>query len=257
MKHLYTQKLLLLEYEKRKNRNPQYSLRALARDIGLSRTTVIDVISGKRKLSPQNIDKLSARLKLEKAEISLLRSETQKTWSQLENERSRRILNEEDFEMLYSWYYYGILNLASVKNSKSSPKWIAAQLGITMEEAQKALRVLKKMKAVSTEGGKLFRLISPTRTTMDIPSRHIRELHRQFLYLAEDSLENVDISLRDIGSITIPIDPGKLPVAKQMLLDFRRKLTETLAPDRNSPTEVVYTLATQIFPTRAYTRSPS
>lgn len=54
--------------ELRQARNPRYSMRALARDLGISQTMLVQVMSGKRGLSAEMAIKIAGRLQLSEAE---------------------------------------------------------------------------------------------------------------------------------------------------------------------------------------------
>lgn len=245
----YTQNFLKKEFKKRCQRNPHYSLRAFARDLGIARTSISDVIAGKRRLSLGNISKVAKALDLKDSEIDALKSESKQTWLQLMNQNQRRTLSDEEFSFIFSWQYYAILNLANIQNNKSAPQWIATRLGIDKKRAKDSLETLKRLDMIQTKNGRMIRTAQVLQTKIDVPSHHVRNQHRQFLNLAEESLDNVDISLRDIASVTFSIDSSKIPLAKEMLLDFRRKLVDRLQSDDN---DEVYTLCTLLFPTRSY-----
>jgi len=60
-------------YEARQSRNPRYSMRALARDLAISQTMLVQVMSGKRGLSAEMAIKIANRLQLPETEaIALL-----------------------------------------------------------------------------------------------------------------------------------------------------------------------------------------
>lgn len=249
MAKLMSQKLLDVEYEQRRRRNPLYSMRAFARDLGMPRTTVIDVLAGSRKLSKMNVEKVAMRLKLEKQELAQLENERRRTWPQLRSELNRKTLADVDFSQICSWHYYAILNLSRLADNLASSTWIADRLGISKAEAMRSLKTLKRLHMIEVIGRKMKRISSPLQTTQDVPSRFVRDLHRQFLDLAEQSIDNVDLSLRDLATVTVAIDRQKLPQVKKLLLELRRKVVSFLESD--TP-DCVYILGTTLFPTRNY-----
>ena len=249
MSELISQQILRFEFEQRKRRNALYSLRAFARDLGMSRTTVTDVMAGKRKMSKSNLLKIASRLKIEESELAKLQDERKRTWSQLRDDLNRRTLDEAEFGQICSWQHYAILNLAKLHDNRATPRWVSERLGIDIEEAKQFLRVLRELNLVTVEDGKLKRVTAPLQTSRDIPSRLIRDQHRQFLELAEQSLDHVDVELRDIATITVAIDSKRIPAAKKLLLDARRKIAALLESD--TP-DTVYTIGTTLFPTRQH-----
>ncbi len=247
MSELISQQILRFEFEQRRRRNALYSLRAFARDLGMSRTTVTDVMAGKRKMSKCNLLKIAARLKIEPTELAKLQDERKRTWTQLRNDLNRRTLNESEFRQINSWQHYAILNLAKLADNRATPRWVADSLGIEPEEAKQCLKALKDLGLLGIEEGKLKRVAAPLQTSSDVPSRYIRDQHRQFLELAEQSLDHVEVGLRDFGTITVAIDSKKIPAAKKLLLEARRKVIALLESDQP---DSVYTIGTMLFPTR-------
>ncbi|MGE0174695.1 MAG: helix-turn-helix domain-containing protein [Oligoflexales bacterium] len=60
---------LLQIYNQRRSVNRRYSLRAFARDLGLSRSTVSDLVRGKRPLSVAALEKIENKNRLSVAEL--------------------------------------------------------------------------------------------------------------------------------------------------------------------------------------------
>jgi cyanate lyase len=58
-------------FQERINKNPKYSLRAFARDIGLSPSLLSMVMSGQRQLTAKQAAKISLKLKLSDELVSL------------------------------------------------------------------------------------------------------------------------------------------------------------------------------------------
>src|SRR5205823_2962609 len=82
-------------------------------------------------------------------------------------------------------------------------------------------------------------------TTHDVPSGALRRYHAQLLELAARALEDVPVELRDVTAMTMAIHPAKLPLAKEEIKRFRRRLARLLEDE--SATEV-YHLTIQLVP---------
>ena len=246
----YSQRILRDELQRRQNRNASYSLRALARDLKLPRTTVSDVIQGKRRLSKTSVERLQSRLKLDEHEVERLKKEGQSEWFETKSENDRRILEDEEIELMSNWYYYGILNLARLPGCRADARWIAKRLGIETKVCRQAMDRIVSLNLAEVVEGELKRTAQPLQTRRDVPSRLSRDLHRQFLNLAESKLETVDIAARDFSTVTIPVSKMRLPKAKDMIHSFRRKLADFLseAPE-DGVLDSVYSLSIQLFPT--------
>lgn len=66
--HIYIQSLKNLLNERR-NRNQKYSMRALARDIGVDPGYLVHIMNGDKKVTPKIAYKLAAILELESDEM--------------------------------------------------------------------------------------------------------------------------------------------------------------------------------------------
>lgn len=244
---------LMTELRTRQARNPRYSLRSFARDLGVSVTALSDVLSGKRHFARKNAQQI-----IEKLGWSPLQAqsfiETVSGKPSASTDRTHLLLSDDLFHMISDWYYLVILNLAKIPSAKSSPKWVSQRLGITAQEAKEAIERLKRLGYLETQNGRLKRLIPTLDTSTEIPSAAIRKYHRQNFIVAERAQESVPFERRQISSFTVATDPERVKKAKMMLNGFMRKLEEVLESD--NPTEV-YTLSTQLFPAQLTKESSS
>lgn len=238
-------KNLAEELRLRQARNPSYSLRSFARDLGVSVTALSDVLSAKRDFSKRNAEKVIAKLGWSPLQsASFLRSLGDSTPAAA---RDSLILEDDRFRIISDWYYLVILNLAKVPGAKATPSWVRKQTGISLEEAREALDRLQRLGYISNEGGTLVRQVPEVATTTEVPSAAIRKYHRQNFHLAERAQENVPFERRQISSFTVGTDPARLKKAKKMLNEFMDKLAAVL--ESPEPSEV-YTVSTQMFPAR-------
>ncbi len=285
-KQAYYKSWLFSEFANRKEKNIQYSLRAFARDLNVSKTALSDVLAGKRNFSKKAALKIADRLCFTPKQKQILFNEiftggfagactagmraggvsdnarctgdklgrkfdiipnTQKQDSVDHAEFLQ--LQEDQFQVMSNWYYIGILALPQLSSHKADLKWIAKRLGISEIEAKNALLTLNRLGLIEVKDGKLIRLTPPISTTNHIPSPAIRTYHKQNLKLAGESLEKNSIDQRIFSAITIPLDLSKdLSKIKiaGKLID-EFKLKLSKALDSSAPTEL-YTLSIQLFP---------
>lgn len=235
--------ILLSEMEKRKSRNTLYSMRAFARDLGVGLGTLSEVMSGKRKLSKSNLMKVLQSLDLTAEQKKALSGVVPKRERTAEEEH--QLLLEDQFKLISDWYYLGILNLAKIKNNKADSHWIADRLGLENYQVLEALQRLQRLGLLKIEKKHLVRTSKPLTTSRDLPSTAIRKHHQQNLELAAKSLNEVDVSLREFGSVTMPVNLKNIPKVKELLLKTRKKAADLL--DQGATSEV-YTLSFQLFP---------
>lgn len=236
--------LLLQELAKRQTRNSSYSLRAFARDLGLGSTTLSDVLADKRSLSKTNLEKVMGKLLVSPFEKETL-------WSQYKDSASRekvdeRLIMEEDtFRLISDWYYLAILNLAKIPNNKATPRWIANRLGIKESEAEVALERLLRLELLKKNRQRMIRTAKPIFMDREIPSAAIRKHHTQNLHLAEQSLHRDPVDTRQFYSMTIAVNPERLPLVKDVILKARKRIEDLL---ESGPISEVYTFSFQLFP---------
>ncbi len=249
MTHDYLQ-LLKSELSARQFRNSSYSMRAFARDIGVSATALSDVLNGKRNFSKSNIDKISNALQLTQLQKQYYFAPSKIS----SNDFSRLILEEDTFRCVADWYYFAILNLAKIKNNSSNPVWIAERLALTVEEVNQALQRLTRLKFIKIQKGKLIRTTHPLGTLRDIPSLAVKKHHTDNLKLASEALVNVPIEDRDYSSTTMAISKSQLKQAKEYLLKAKQKVGKILEKDEP---DSVYVFSYQLFPVENYKKKPT
>ncbi len=239
------------EYCDRKKLNGMYSMRAFARALKLSPGLLSDILSRKRTLSPLIGQRIATRLEYSMERRQEFLHRIQKVKIEKINrslptfqDQSFVSISEDSFEVVSDWYHNGILSLMETQTFRNDLKWIAARLGISTIEARDAIGRLIRVGLALEQNGLLMG--SPkTTTTHNISSEAIRKSHRQHMNLAAASLDTVDVSERDITSISMAADVSKIPLAKEMIKKFRRDLANELEVGTCSE---VYCLNIQLFP---------
>lgn len=231
--------VLKLDYQKRTERNPGYSLRAYARWLGLNPTSVSLFFNGKRGLSRRTKEKVVERLALS--------PEVAETFLGSSGSSSPRFerLDLEKLTIISDWYYFAVLSLMETKTFKSDPVWIAKRLGITISQAAGALKKLEALGLVSrTARGKYVSTGAWFETPPAVSTLALRRTHYQGLELAKTSLDSDALADRDFSAMTMAIDPARLPEAKRRIKRFRRSLCAYL---EGGEKKEVYRLAVLLF----------
>jgi uncharacterized protein (TIGR02147 family) len=250
------------------SRNASFSLRAFARDLGVSHTYLSLVLNGKKSLSLKKVIQFSQLLQLDEREASLFMkagtreargraAQKARTSSLRPGKQARKQIEEEEkyfefevdrFRLLCDWYHVPILELTYTKDFQSDPIWIARRLSISPEQARNAIDRLKRLGLLEECGGKL----SKTQAKLSIApkgfEKAVRDYHQQMLTKASEILESgdpEDFEARDITASCMAIDPAKLPEARKKIDAFRRSMLRYLA---NGESSEVYHLNVQLFP---------
>ncbi len=241
--------LLRRHYLERMERNFSYSLRAFSRDLHLSHSHLSRVMTGKRNLSFKQAVGLANTLKLtEGARYTFLRQAAEQS-TRLRKAKTTAVgpdqltLQVDHFKLVSEWYTIAILELMALPDFQPKPAWIGRQLGVPARKIKVAAQRLARLGLIeiSGEGWKRThaRLVVPS-----APSAAIRAFHRQMIDKAQTSLTNDDPSVRDVTSITMGIDPKRIPEVRERIQKFRRSLLNFLEKDTPS---ALYQMNVQFF----------
>ncbi len=246
--------------------NPRFSLRAWAKQLGLSHVAMLSmVLNRKRRLLPSLSSKISqqwvttGRLTETEARyfdmlvlFSNARTNEEKIFyekilSSLRPDRQFSCLSLDHFRIVSDWYHLAIVEMTQLKGFKADPHWIRLRLGGNVNEGQvsEAIERLVRVGLLErTPDGELKKRDAYYSTTTDLPHEAIRSYHGQMIRKALDALETQPVQERDITGHIMTISRDKLPEAKQMIREFRRRLAEFL---ETSNGDAVYHLNVQLF----------
>ena len=121
-------------------------------------------------------------------------------------------------EVIIDTYHYTIVELSRLKQFRSDPVWIASVVGISPEEAKAALERLVAIGMLVISNKKLTR--SEARfTTKDktITDSALKHHQRKILEKSIIAMDNIPLELRNQSSMTIAVNPSKIPLAKKMI----------------------------------------
>ena len=242
-------------------RNPEFSLRSLARHLDISAGNLSQFLNEKRNFSSDTVEEIVRKITDNPEERKDLLEEINKL--QLAELRKEKIapattsdyefvtISEEEFERLDEWYYFAVRTILGLRNPRFDVEWIAAKLGITIREADKSLKLLFEMKLIAlSPTGAIVRTKKHLKTPDSINKKHkIHELktkiHVQHLEQAIHSVKVHDPSRRDVTWVNIPANPKKLDQAREIIRKCQDDLL-ALLEDENA--EELYRLTIQLCP---------
>jgi uncharacterized protein (TIGR02147 family) len=249
------------ELARRLRKNPKYSLRSFARSLRIDAGALSRVLSGKKLLTPELSKKVLDHLTLSPKEersflLSMARAYEEEGARRkkavvkdlLKNPTSKileRDLTPEVFRIIADWYHYAILQLMEVPDFQAKASWVAGALGIQEMEAKLAIDRLKELEIIEDHQG-TWRRTSGRLTTGDsrVTTPALRKRIRQITGKSLASLENDPIDERNHTTLTMAIDPAKLPIAKEMIQEFADQLAKRLQTRKKR----VYELQINLFP---------
>ncbi len=249
---------LKTELVKRFQRRPHYSLRAFARDLELSPSTLSDFLNNKLSLSEERIQLLAKKIALESKHqdhwLDLVRLKYSKKRSdiQLAKIRIKQRLEKNGgklsiarFKTLTTWYYLCVYHLIQMHPRFQDIDVCAKSLGITTAEVQNALMALVQVGILKFDNNiyqpqEDFVLVSE-----ETPSEHIRKYHAQFLYKANQSIEEQPPSLRELSTCIMTVRKEDIEKIRLEIQNF----ADTVVAKYTAAADVdqLYCLTTQFF----------
>ncbi|MBX9769703.1 MAG: TIGR02147 family protein [Bdellovibrionales bacterium] len=240
--------MLQSELINRTAKNPKYSLRAFARQLGISAPVLSHLIGGRRPLTPAAIQKIGMALGLTPESINSYVAQFQK--HSLTEEAPFSVMAMDVYNAIADWYHDAILELTHIPTFKADPKWIATTLGITIHEVNAAIERLQRLDLLDiTQEGQWVDLSrdNTTQSHPDVTSAALRKYQEKILEFSLEALRNVPKPLRDHTSSMTAIDVADLAEVKMRIRNFRKELSEFLQRDGVEPNQL-YQLAISYFP---------
>lgn len=260
MSHSDYRDILRSRLQLRLKRNPRYSLRAYAKDLGVSPGRLSEILSGKQGLSASSATKIAQRLGLNQVESSHFcnlveaqdaRSLKKKILAQkaLQNEEalslSRKILSEAEFSPIASWVHMAIMELTNIVSDLSVDA-IAKRLGLARLRVSEAFNALVKGGFLIKRKSKWEQTEKNLSTTEDLPSSVIVSYHQEILDKAAIAIEQQSVSERDFSSLMISLNESELKEYKELIRAFRKKINNK-AESSTTSKDQIYNLSIQFF----------
>ena len=252
-------------YEEKKQTTPAFSMRMLAKQIGIRSPSFFKmVIDNQRSLSDAVIEKFTTALKLKSKEAqyfeSLVLFNQSKTDKQRELHLSRMIklrpqiksadLSKEQYEYFRFRYFVIIREMVALPHFQEDYEWIASSLtpSIRPHEAQHAIQSLIKIGLLKRDkDGKLMQQDASIATLPEVFSIELFNLHREWVKLAQERFPVVPPENRDYSAMTVPVPKSKVKNIKKMIADFRDEILAYLNTG-DQEFEEVYQINMQMFP---------
>lgn len=242
------------KYESLRNRNQRYSLRAFAKKLDIPNSRLIQIIHHKRyvndELAQQLINKLQPPMSEQQKLLELIKKEehhrkVRKSFGPPPSFNTK-LLQLDQFSLISDPIHYSLLALMETDTFQSNIQWISNKLNKDSDEIKTALDCLKRLGFIEIEPE--IKLIDAkfVETPSDIPHQALRDHQSAKIKEALVALDELPVHIRDHTSITIPVNPEKLPEAKKIIKEFRRKMSQLLSSGQTSD---VYHLCIQLFPT--------
>jgi uncharacterized protein (TIGR02147 family) len=253
MKVLHFSDVLKIELEKRKSRNRKYSIRAFARDLGMSASGISLLIRGKTGLSNTKALQIAERLKLNKEETAFFadlvlsecgrlartRREAKLRLKQYDTRFNAMKINE--FHAISEWHNVPILEIIRIHGVKATPAFIAEKLAISESSARRTILRLRKLGMLKGSKTVSDFMILPD----GAPDHQVRKFHQEIIDKARLSIVQQRNDERNISCALIPMRKEDFLWASEEIRKFRRNLAARL--EDGSRHDSIYAVSMQLF----------
>lgn len=235
----------------RQRKNAAYSLRAFAKELEIDSSNLSAILQKKRGLPGTRAKRIAQKLRLSPKEtalfvLSTVRQQTRLDAIEVKEDAKKYLLDDKYYKVIAEWEYYAFLQLLSTEDFRYDLDFICERLRTSKSRAKLVIGNLLSLGFIKENSRKgLVRISTSLETSEDVESQALQAAHIENLQLAKEKLESTPVELRDFSSVTIAIDPKKLPEAKAIIREFQEKLYTLLSTE--SKTEV-YQFNCQLFP---------
>lgn len=251
----------LLEEKKRVNR--LFSHRAVLQKMGITSTGFLaNVISGRKNLTPPQVQKLAQILKLKAAEARyfecLVLFNQAKSLDEKNNQMRRLVANQKvetktlakkQLNLFSKWHYVVVRELLYFHRLKDDYRTAARMLmpSITTEEAEKAVKELEALEVLSKdEEGYYVQKDSAISTGNEIRSLQVANFQMETMELAKIALDRFPMAERDISCMTMTLSQSSFEQVKSEIQAFRKRLSAIVIADEK--VDQVFQCNVQFFP---------
>ena len=241
--------LLQNEFNQRRQKNKRYSLRSFATALEIDATALSRIMKRDRIPSPLTADHLLKKMGLS----DNLRINTLKDLQFLVSEKRRpkqfAAMSEKNFEEIFNRKYVLILEALQMRGNtlEKIREKVCSSLKIDNREFDRIIKELKDVGALQDSSTGVDVLQKNTSTVpLPLTSQKRKELQKQFLGMAQEAIEDFDLTYRDNATLTVPLHQDDIEEVKKILAQARRRIN-SLALKRKAHTHV-YNISTALYP---------
>ncbi len=228
-------RLLKEAYLKKRERNPRFTIRAFAAQLGMNSGTLSRLLSEKQPISEKVFEKIRDVVI---AEVP---------WSASQYEMIPKI-DIEIFRLITRWYHFAILELTYLKDFQSDIQWIAKRLNISIIEADDAVRRLFRLEFLKEDPEGRWVDTQADLSTVGTVDTHqaLKMYQHEVLDLAKTALDHISSKERDCTSLTVSMNSSMIEEVRKILSTARRQINALSA--QSADRDEVYQLSLAFFP---------
>jgi transcriptional regulator with XRE-family HTH domain len=240
--------VLQAELARRCSRNPQYSLRAFAKYLGVDHSSLSQLLRGKRRMTARAIRKFCARLGFDaETTAAYVAGEPEET-DDVAVAREVRQLACDMASLIADWQHYAILELIHVRDFQPDSRWVARVLGITVDEVNVAVHRLLRLGLLEMAATDQWvdRLGDATASARSFARAAVEQFSQQVRQLTLQAVGSLPEGKYEYSSTTLAVNTARVPAAIAMLERMRDELLAFLG--QSTDRDDVYQLAISFVP---------
>lgn len=250
-------------FDFRKQKNPRFSYRVLARKAGFSSAGFFSkILNGTSNISHKTALALAEvfELKQQETDYFLLligynqaKSHTEKRhyFERILAHRKSDLheLEKAQYEIFSEWFYVAVLELLDYTLFRDDYSALAAKLHpkITTAQAKKAVQILETCGLIHKNPDGYYQKTNAALSTGENwSSLAVANFQRTMLQMGQKALEITNRDDRDISTLTLSIGPEAMEKIQEKLKSTRREILAIARNDNHAA--AVYQLNLQLFP---------
>lgn len=259
--------ILAKQWRKKKRSRPNYSLRALARDLQMDPSFISRIFKGQKPLPTERVEDFVQMLDMdplstvelkrallldfaEKMGLGIDYLNTTDSGASLTLKFEDYSIPENQESLLDPWYKIAILDMVTLENFVFDPPRISRQLGITMDDFSRAWNFLVRGGFVlQNKELNWSKSESKIRIATKRSTRAIRQFHKSLMIRAIDEMaqhpDNESFAKRLITGATVAVN---LQQIEKIKLQLNAALLEACQSATEGPTQEVYGINISFFP---------
>ncbi|MCM2354611.1 MAG: TIGR02147 family protein [Pseudobdellovibrio sp.] len=245
-----SREILKFHYALRQSKNVKFSQRSFAKMLGISSGRLAEIFNGKAPITEKKARAMATKLKLSAEDklqlLTLVENEANTRLKRPKNPKKSHRLSHDEFSIISDWEHFALMSLIETATFKSDKNWIAKKLEVSVERLETVLQTLLAENLIKIDDNQQISNTYRSMSTLtDIPSDILKKANEECILQGLEKMYVIGPELRDITSLTFPVDLTKLPKAKALIRKFKAKMTE-LMPSKT--TSEIYNLNIQLVP---------
>ena len=234
------------ELARRCSRNPMYSLRSFAHQLGVDASTLSQWLRNKRPLTSRAIETLGEQLGVPPERIRVYIDHASRD-SRLDQNGGADQLTRDTFVAIGDWHHLAILELTRLDSFQADSRWIARMLDLSTDAVNIALHNLIRLDLLDMRSPtEWVDQIGDASITVDaLGATVVEHLQQRVQRSSARAIREAPLATRDHCSTMVAINSKMLPRAFQLIATFRQQLLQVL---QEGPADDVYQIELALFP---------